>query len=559
MDMYTFLRANGPLLVVIGILVSIIAIIIVVSRYLQASPSSRKVIIIAIVIPFVLLSVSTFVAWNIWNTPQSMDRNATPSKPSPPASPQPAVANAVYASPGDDLQKKASSLSAGQTLILRDGFYANQGLVVEDVHGTATAPITIMAEHDGKAIIDGGTSGGDTVWIENSSYITVQGIVAQHGVQPVVVYGPADHIIIRRVTAHDAAPSNNHVFEIGFGASNVLIEDCAGWGRGRYIFIAYHATNVTFRRDWAYWEDQEQFNAPRAAFSAYGSANITFENVIGTAVFPRRHDPGDNSYTAVYETSNGPATDNVKYLGDIFYNNWDGLYLNAASGQNTQIINSYFESPYMPAQTGFTGKTGGNGIEWWNPYAGSITHSTFVNNKVGISLPNGSARTTNNVFVNNGKAIDNDRGHSYLNFFDNGNSGVSLNPTDKQVDPGYDVAKYGRGAYFFIPTNSPLKRAGQGGSDIGANIIYRYVDGVLTDQPLWPWPMEGRIKAETGISVTWESDGGFWKTLDGVYPNATLFAPSTSCLLTSPLLSTLFAIIREGYIIRNQHASRKLP
>jgi hypothetical protein len=29
--------------------------------------------------------------------------------------------------------------------------------------------------------------------------------------------------------------------------------------------------------------------------------------------------------------------------------------------------------------------------------------------------------------------------------------------------------------------------------------------------------MENRIKAETGYSVTWESGGGLWKTLEGVF------------------------------------------
>jgi hypothetical protein len=36
----------------------------------------------------------------------------------------------------------------------------------------------------------------------------------------------------------------------------------------------------------------------------------------------------------------------------------------------------------------------------------------------------------------------------------------------------------------------------------GARLTNRYVDGVLTNEPLWPWPMEGRIQAELGISVT---------------------------------------------------------
>jgi hypothetical protein len=37
----------------------------------------------------------------------------------------------------------------------------------------------------------------------------------------------------------------------------------------------------------------------------------------------------------------------------------------------------------------------------------------------------------------------------------------------------------------FIPDASPMKRKGKGGADIGANVLYRYEDGVLTTTPLW--------------------------------------------------------------------------
>jgi hypothetical protein len=36
----------------------------------------------------------------------------------------------------------------------------------------------------------------------------------------------------------------------------------------------------------------------------------------------------------------------------------------------------------------------------------------------------------------------------------------------------------------------------------GARLTHRYIDGVLTSGPLWPWPMESRIQAELGFSVT---------------------------------------------------------
>ena len=39
--------------------------------------------------------------------------------------------------------------------------------------------------------------------------------------------------------------------------------------------------------------------------------------------------------------------------------------------------------------------------------------------------------------------------------------------------------------YLWLPDASPLKRAGLGGEDIGATILYRYKNGVLTNVPLW--------------------------------------------------------------------------
>ena len=93
-----------------------------------------------------------------------------------------------------------------------------------------------------------------------------------------------------------------------------------------------------------------------------------------------------------------------------------------------------------------------------------------------------------------------------------------LDPTEKcnTLDPGYNTAAYGKGAYLMVPT--ALKGKGMKGGNIGAEVLYRYHDGVLTGKPLWPWPMENRIVAEFGVSPTWETKKGIWKTLDGLYP-----------------------------------------
>ena len=455
-----------------------------------------------------------------------------------------AAENIIYASPGDNLSAKANSLSPGDRLILHDGLYVNSELYVNGIHGTQTMPITIQAEHDGKAIIDGAGSAPHVIEVNNSSNVVVDGLVARNAgpaESVVIVSGESDHITIRRVTAYNAGSGNAHVFDVAFGPINVLIEDCAGWGRGRYIFIAYHSSNVIFRRTWARWTTQSNFSpAPRACYAIYGSSNVTLENPICIHDIPDRS--SDDFFAAAWVTTDGPSQDNAKFLGAVFFDNWEGIWVNGSSGNNTQVINSFFDNTRKQGTFNTTANHG-DGIMWGtdNGSGGGVDTSTFVNNEVGFSKYTDQNPTlTNSVFVNNDTAIKGHPAHSSLDFFGNGHIGTTIGTTDKQVDPGYDVAKYGRGAYLFIPPNSPLNGAGQGGRDIGASIIYRYQDGVITNQPLWPWPMEDRIKAETGMSVTWESGGGLWKTLDGVYPKSipTPVPPSLSVSSVTPSPST---------------------
>jgi hypothetical protein len=445
-----------------------------------------------------------------WLTPQKQDAR------------QQAAGKTVFASPGDNLSSTVSRLQPGDTLILRDGLYAQTHFLLSGVNGTSVAPITIRAEHDGQAILDGGGDPEDQAVLEitGSSYITVEGLVVRNGGQDVVGVYHADthHILIRRVTAYNAGAGNHHVFDVAYdGVNHVVLEDDAGWGQGRYIFIAYHANDVTFRRTWARWSRQSLFSpAPRSCYGVYGSSNTTLENTICTHALPDQ--PSHDYFVADWQTSDGPATAHTHYLGVMFFDNWEGLWVNNSTGQDTHISNSYFETNRQQGAER-TSKDHGDGVTWASPQGGSITTSTFVNNEVGFSRQQGAGSPTisNSVFVNNGTAILGDRGHSRLAFWQNATFGVTITSSVSWVDSGYEVNKYGRGAYLFVPACSPLKHAGQGGTDIGANILYRYQNGTLTTQPLWPWPLEERIKTETGSSVTWASAGGIWKTLDGVY------------------------------------------
>ena len=52
---------------------------------------------------------------------------------------------------------------------------------------------------------------------------------------------------------------------------------------------------------------------------------------------------------------------------------------------------------------------------------------------------------------------------------------------------------YYAGSILRASLSPVLAGKGKNGEDIGANIWYRYKDGVLTNEPLWPWPMNQRI------------------------------------------------------------------
>ncbi len=443
------------------------------------------------------------------------------------------------ANPGDALQTKAGALVQGDTLILNDGTYlttgTEHGLRVTGIHGTADYPITIKAANDGKAIIDGqnGSAGNyEPIFVSDSSYVDFDGFVAQNSYGGVIdIYagasggGPVDHVTLRRITAHHAAAGNHSIITSEFGATNILIEDCAGWGPGRYMFLAYHCNGVTFRRCFGYWNTiDNNINQPRVGLGIYGSQNVIEENCIGIHAFPTDANAADitdsNYYDGLWHDSddliNFP-TNNVKHFGSIFYNNWEAFHANENVGTGLFIKDCYFEAPFMSSTK--TNKLQGTGFFSGDPFVNTAQNCTFRNNIEGYHQGIGGATTTitNGLFIGNNTAINGSPAHSSCDFFGNGALGTTLDGSDLTVDPGFAIATYGRGGALFISPTSPLKRAGIGGADIGCNILYRYQNGILTQVPLWPWPMEDRVMAELGISPTYAAQGGIWNTLDGLY------------------------------------------
>ena len=474
-------------------------------------------------------------------------------------------ASSKYITPSDSLATAIRQLNPGDTLILGDGVY-KQTLGLNNVHGTPDNYITIKAENDGQAIIDGerhlGWDGGrQTMIISNSSYVNIEGIFAKDcfgndtytgQCHTVHIWEPSHHINFRRVTAMSGYSAR---FAISDNPTthHILFEDCAAYGEGHYgIYIGPANHHITLRRFFSEWK--EYYNCGWACnIELYGGYDDIFENVVSFNTSDRDlpcwgtdWSDGQEKWLPVHDFV-FPGR-NQKLLGSIAVNGKGDSFVltgtNDSTFENIVSINAINKEtnhegflinvsrpPFCSASTGNIL----NNFAWINNDPAARGTAVFGERSDCPGVPGPSLTVKNSFFQGNDSAYAfykarNDSSilnHSHNRFSSNISNlyyQTSAGENESRLDPNWNTAKYGYGAYL-MASKTNLAGQGENGETIGADVLYRYQDGVLTNEPLWPWPMEDRIKAESGISVTWESGGGLWKTLDGVYdtqPSPTL-------------------------------------
>jgi len=436
-------------------------------------------------------------------------------------------------------------LAAGNTLLLKDGIYYS-GITV-GVSGTSGNPVTIKAENDGGAIVDG-QSQRQTLVILGKSYIDVEGIVFRNSVYDVVkVSGGSSYVNLRRLSAYNSGVGNYHLFLV-WNSNNVLVEDCAasqtkGTNKaGRYCFISHAgAHDNTFRRNYCKYYNHTGGGGPCAAGADYGGSYDLWENNVFDVSEMPAGCSNVNYQFAIFgeglynDTSHNQWYGNVSIGGPNTVKGVLGESDVAISISNWELVNNVF----INGQAGISNIGASKGAGW------IVQNNTVVNiqsNSMTQTLGSGAtAAATNNSFLAGSlglSAVSSSSITSKYNNFSSVNSLYNsnvLNKTgDKQISPFYDAATYGYGAYLIVPQS--LQGQGESGADIGAEVLYKYQDGVLTNQPLWPWPMESRIISELNESVTYEANGGIWKSLSGVYVNSPVTPPASDT--TPPLAPT---------------------
>lgn len=395
------------------------------------------------------------------------------------------------------IDNPGNKLQPGDTLVLLDGIY-RQSISPYGVSGSADGRITIRALNDGKVVIDGERQRVPVDLTE--PYFDVEGIIFKNSSESVLAIHSSNNIF-RRISGYNAnTDGNSHVFEIV--GSNNLIEDCVASGSGRKMILIFSGL-----------DPEGQHNTIRRCFASYREQD---ERQWGDAW------PWNENYEAY-------SADYNTFENDIAYGYfaYAGFSLLAQGGGDTNIGNKVLGSITIMGDTDFLG----NPIHWGNIRPQPTEYSDISSQyepcqRTGIFIGHGSTSiiqdnliqdvlSWGNASVGICVAEDPQLINNKLNRVSIYNNGLDM--------PGYDFSVDARSddlANLEI-TNSRIDVIKPDGSPItgeGARLRNRYIDGVLKDgsdgspaQPLWPWPMEQRIRDELGISVT--------NLIAGIIPN----------------------------------------
>jgi hypothetical protein len=424
---------------------------------------------------------------------------------------QSAAASTYYISPnGSDSNSGTSTDSAwksfkrawqtlqpGDTLLVMDGTYT-EPLQPNVRNGQPGSPITIKAVNDGQAVIDGqgreipiriGENWGPNGMV--GDWYVLEGLVARNGGLSAIRIEKGNHNVLRRMSAYDASPDDNSATLGILWSNDNLVEDCVVAGTGRYMIDIFSSSGNTVRRCFTQWERWDGRNFCGVTWpngnnvGVYNSSNTTVENVIAygralTGIF-------------IQANSDSAVANNNQILGSMALlqgRNYDDSVWTYGSGQDQPTSRpGPTSNPYGPACDGhITQWKWGNhrtGFNLWGQgqLQDNVFRDVLASGNVGVGLGAmhpagpGSVRTTidHATLLNNGSSVPDWEGKQGGNVY---------------IERG-DVTV----------TNSRIANSQWASQGEGARFQFRYVDRQLTDQPLWPWPMEDRIKRELGVSV----------------------------------------------------------
>jgi hypothetical protein len=404
-------------------------------------------------------------------------------------------------------------LNAGDTLLLMDGVYtkANAGTLSVNCSsnarsGDASRRITVKAEHERKAWLKGDGS-YVPAFVKSCRYWVFEGLHASswdlNGPSNGGVFTVEDSSFLtfrRNLFHHNNRYENSHLLNL-INVNDSLFEENEFYWFHRHAMVPYQYTGAgvttgnVFRRNYCNSRGHRDIPGGKRSGSAdrgqscmelYPAAHTIVENNIS-----------EGNQTLAGVQSKASAVNNL-FLGNLSIGDTFGL-----------MVRQRDENPYAPPKdntarhhvsvfplTSGVRVRGGQNIRCENcSLFNSSGSSGFVADQES-GLPNTG---NNSAFALNSLAIGGVYGFrfseqrafgaDYTNV-----TGVQIpySPNDSHITNTYRGNPNLGTCLVFIPETSPLKQAGKNGADIGANVLYRYENGVLTTQPLWE-PSSGKF------------------------------------------------------------------
>lgn len=404
--------------------------------------------------------------------------------------------------------------SCGDTLVLMNGTYGDgtsTGKVnINRVVCTQGNELRLTAQNQRQAkIVDDGS--GYAVRIQDSAYLIVDGLYVRstdnsgvgRNVGRVLEIHTSENVIVRNNLFRNPNRYNNTPSTGVYHSRKVLFEDNESYVFHRHCFTAWESSEIVVRRQYCNprggriaggYNAVAGLGGADALISMYPCRDCIVENSIADGTTNTMY---LNEMNATYGSS--IPMSGSKVLGSICYKcaYGNGIYLNARkvadlnhSPQNITIRDVAiidFDSPSAGIRVS-------DGVNITLDHITVLGGGSGVTGIVADDTANGSTPTTNSITMTNilatglrGTGI---RVTGYLTWngdklFSNGNR-TAFDPSGSSNWSNTSTREHGMGTCkVWIPNGAAVKGVGTGGSDIGANILYRYVNGVLTSTPLW--------------------------------------------------------------------------
>jgi hypothetical protein len=358
--------------------------------------------------------------------------------------------------PGDHLQL-ASGTMASPTVYTG----ANSQINPNGISGTQTDRIIVSCEVDGGVLLDGQFA-RDMVDLRDCHWWVLQGfnIRESKGRGGAFRDGSSNNVFRRLISWDIPSDATGTQLSVGNGVNNPcfdnLIEDCAGFGEGQTVFSSSQgAQGTTMRRIWL------QGHVWKGLQFSYQCHDNLMENVIGTwqaLGVQRESEIASRGTHCVGRIDKGIA----------------GAPVNKIS--NSKLLGCI---AYIPSEAGI----------------GELAQLIDVMNEQG-------GLTFRDILLHSEKTLKNGKLTRLRNLDEPDPASVYENVTEI-LGPGNVAETAGTG--WTVSNRVSVATAGEapspwGYAGSGARVAFRYVDEQLTNVPLWPWPMDARIRAALSTS-----------------------------------------------------------